>query len=74
LKALQTKTGCFVSTIDGTEEDLRFLYCACVVSKLIDDFSGINIDNAVQHILNCQSYDTSFSHEPGLEGHGIIFI
>jgi geranylgeranyl transferase type-1 subunit beta len=68
IKSLQTKSGCFTSTKGGKEEDLRFLYCACVISHFLDDFSGIDINDAVKHINNCQTYDGSFAHDNGLEG------
>ncbi len=48
----------------------RFIYCACVISHLLNDWSGINISAATKFICSCQSYDGSLSFDSGLEGHG----
>jgi len=70
LRALQDEsTGSFRSMIDG-EIDLRFTYCACVVSHLLDDWSGVDVDKAAAFIASVQSYDGSLAFEAHLEGHG----
>eukprot|EP01084_Bolivina_argentea_P133700 235976_1 len=70
IKMLQDPlTGSFSSMIDG-EIDMRFIYCACVISHLLNDWNGININKACLYIINCQSYDGSLSFGNDLEGHG----
>lgn len=71
LKLLQdSKTGSFHSMIDG-ELDMRFIYCACTICYLLDDWSGIpDVDQAMEYISDCQTYDGSIAFRPGLEGHG----
>lgn len=71
LNILQDKeTGSYFSMIDG-ELDIRFLYCACVICYILDDFTGIpNKTKAIQYLCSLQTYDGSMAFEPGLEGHG----
>ena len=47
------------------ECDVRFLYCACAVSALLDDWSGVNKKAAVQYILSCVTYEGGTSLVPG---------
>ncbi|GAX10369.1 geranylgeranyl transferase type-1 subunit beta [Fistulifera solaris] len=72
LRRLQQPDGSFASTIQGDgEHDLRFLYCACCISYLLDDWSGIDIPRAVSYVRNCRSFDGALALVPhGGEGHG----
>jgi len=54
----------------GSENDLRFLYCACAISHILDDWSGINKDMAVSYIRSCRSWDGGIGLIEGQEGHG----
>lgn len=57
LKHLQVPgTGCFKPTAED-EADMRFLFCACAISALLGDWSGVDKDAAVKYIQSCQSYD-----------------
>ena len=38
--------GCFASSLEGPEYDMRFVYCAAAVCKLIDDWSGMDKDRS----------------------------
>ncbi|CAG8545295.1 942_t:CDS:2, partial [Funneliformis caledonium] len=58
LKYLQKDDGSFTHTYQGMESDMRFLYCAVVVSYILNDFSGID------------SYDYGIGQGPGEESHG----
>lgn len=49
---------------------MRFLYCACVVSSLLNDWSGFDVEAATRYVVSSQSYDGAFGMAPGLEGHG----
>ena len=40
----------FSATPEGSEFDMRFVYCACCVCHLIDDWSGLNKAEAVKFI------------------------
>eukprot|EP00249_Psilotum_nudum_P009439 c21940_g1_i1 orf=279-1190(-) len=54
----------------GGENDLRFIFCAVAICAMLDDWSGIELQQAMTYILNCQSYDGGFGLSPGLESHG----
>ncbi|KAJ3170709.1 Geranylgeranyl transferase type-1 subunit beta [Geranomyces variabilis] len=52
------------------ESDMRFLYCACVISYILNDWRGMDQDKAVQYIFQSQSYESAFGQGPGQEAHG----
>ncbi|CAM4803790.1 unnamed protein product [Rotaria magnacalcarata] len=70
LARLQLPTGAFLPTVLSTESDLRFVYCACVVAFILNDWSGINKDACTNFILQCQTYEYAFGQVPGAEAHG----
>jgi geranylgeranyl transferase type-1 subunit beta len=70
LPHLQRPDGSFTGTRTVAESDMRFLYAACAVSSLLDDWSGIDVERAVKFIRDSQSYDGGFGLWPGGEGHG----
>mmetsp|Transcript_10837 Transcript_10837/g.13713 ORF Transcript_10837/g.13713 Transcript_10837/m.13713 type:complete len:428 (+) Transcript_10837:17-1300(+) len=70
LKTLQLQDGSFQSTYPGSENDMRFLYCACAISFILNDWSGVDADKAVEYIRACRSFDGAFALIPGQEGHG----
>lgn len=70
LPHLQLPNGSFQSTGTGSEHDMRFLYCACCICYLLQDWSGIDIDRAVEYIRSCRSWDGAIALLPGGEGHG----
>lgn len=51
IKACQSNDGCFIAMITGSESDMRFIYCACCVSSMLDDWSGIDKVKAVDYII-----------------------
>jgi geranylgeranyl transferase type-1 subunit beta len=64
------ETGSFSCIQAGSESDLRFLYCACAISHMLNDWSGVNQDLAVNYIKACRSFDGGIAVMPGQEGHG----
>jgi len=70
IKSLQLSDGSFSSVAGGSENDMRFVYCATAVSFMINDFSGINQQKAVEYIVQSQSYDNGIAQGPGQESHG----
>jgi len=70
LKSLQLKNGSFYSTPEGSENDMRFLYCACCISYIIDNWSGVNKKLAVKYVQKSMGYDHGISQGPQLESHG----
>lgn len=70
LPSLQLPNGSFRCIAVGSEHDMRFLYCACSISHMLQDWSGVDVDRAVSYIQACRSYDGGFALIPGQEGHG----
>eukprot|EP01112_Ceratiomyxa_fruticulosa_P023448 TRINITY_DN895_c0_g2_i1.p1 TRINITY_DN895_c0_g2~~TRINITY_DN895_c0_g2_i1.p1 ORF type:complete len:360 (-),score=53.02 TRINITY_DN895_c0_g2_i1:27-1106(-) len=70
LKYLQQKDGSFLPIIGGAESDVRFIYTACAISFMLNDWSGIDQDKAVQYIIASQGYDGGIAQGPFQETHG----
>ncbi|KAM7285872.1 geranylgeranyl transferase type-1 subunit beta [Ixodes scapularis] len=70
LKALQKKTGSFSASVNGSEDDMRFVYCASAICYMLHDWSGMDADDTLQFIRNCYCYDGGIAPYPGLESHG----
>lgn len=70
LKALQLPNGCYKAAKDGTESDMRFLFCAASICYILKDWSGMDIDKATNFILDSMSYDFGIAQGPHLESHG----
>ncbi|CAG8483829.1 2741_t:CDS:2 [Paraglomus brasilianum] len=70
LTYLQKDDGSFTQTYNGMESDMRFLYCACAISYMLKDFSGIDIGKCIEYIRRSQGYDYGIAQKPGLESHG----
>ena len=68
--SLQQSDGCFSASHDGGECDMRFLYCACAISYMLNDWSGVNKDKAVEYIKSCITYEGGISLVPNSEAHG----
>lgn len=49
---------------------MRFLFCACAISYILNDFSGINIPRATDYIRSCTTYESGMGQAPGQEAHG----
>ena len=49
LKFLQQSDGSFVASAEENENDMRFIYCACAISYMINDWTGINVDKGRIH-------------------------
>jgi len=70
LKSVQLDNGSFMPVKSGGENDMRFVYCACCVSYILDDWTGINVGAVLKFIKDSLSYDYGFGQGPGLESHG----
>lgn len=51
VRACQNPDGSFTAMVTGCESDMRFLYCACCVSAILDNWSGVDIARATDYIL-----------------------
>jgi len=70
MKLLQREDGSFSPVPGGSENDMRFVYCAACICYMLNDFSGMNVEKAVSYILSSQSYDRAIGQGPGQESHG----
>ncbi|KAL7828429.1 hypothetical protein SRHO_G00320630 [Serrasalmus rhombeus] len=70
LKALQLEDGSFYAVPEGSENDMRFVYCAACICYMLDDWSGIDCKKAIDYIRRSMSYDNGIGQGAGLESHG----
>ncbi|XP_064621057.1 geranylgeranyl transferase type-1 subunit beta-like [Lineus longissimus] len=70
VRQLQIEDGSFCSTSDGSENDMRFVYCAACICYMLNDWSGMNTEKAARYIKSSQSYEGGIGQGPGLEAHG----
>lgn len=70
LRSCQQPDGNFRSHPGSAECDVRFVYCACAISELTRDWTGVDKEAASAFILKCKTYDGAFGLEPQFEGHG----
>ncbi len=54
VRHLQQKDGSFCSTSEGTENDMRFVYCACCVCYMLNDWRGMDVVKAAEFIKASQ--------------------
>ncbi|KAK4025691.1 hypothetical protein OUZ56_014741 [Daphnia magna] len=74
VKALQLENGSFAATLEGSESDVRFVYCACSICYILQDWSAINIETTTNYIINSISYDGAIGQDKNQEGHaGLTF-
>ena len=50
----------FQPTADGSENDMRFIYCACCISYILNDWSGVDIPRVVQYIKKSRVINAFF--------------
>lgn len=65
----QHADGSFSPVVVPSESDMRFLYTACAVSFMLDDFSAIDVDKAVAYVKASQSWDYGIGQGPLQESH-----
>lgn len=70
VKSLQEQDGSFRSTKAGSENDMRFVYCASCICFMLKDWSGMDVDKTIDYIVKSMSYDFGFGQGPYLESHG----
>ncbi|GAB5588143.1 geranylgeranyl transferase type-1 subunit beta [Umbelopsis nana] len=70
LKKLQQEDGSFAPAYGSSETDIRFVFCACVISHILDDWSGVDVEKATQFIRRTQSYECAMGQAPDGESHG----
>jgi len=69
IRTLQQKDGSFCC-IHGGESDMRFIFTACAISKMLNDWSGVDTEKLFSYIISSQSYDAGIAQGPLQESHG----
>jgi len=69
IRALQLPNGSFAATLQGSESDVRFVYCAASICHLLNDWSGADRQAATNYIVNCINYDGALGQDANQEGH-----
>ncbi|KAF9649787.1 terpenoid cyclases/Protein prenyltransferase [Thelephora ganbajun] len=70
LRSSQREDGSFTSDPTGGDTDLRLTYCAFVVSTLLNDWSGVNVEKALEFVRRCRTYEGGYGSAPGCEAQG----
>ncbi|CAM6128103.1 unnamed protein product [Calypogeia fissa] len=70
IRALQQPDGSFSPINMDRQTDLRFIFCAAAICTMLDDWTGMDRQKAVDYIIRSQSYEGGFGLSPGLECHG----
>ncbi|KAJ2665821.1 geranylgeranyl transferase type-1 subunit beta [Coemansia sp. RSA 1199] len=70
MRQLQLESGTFVPHPGTNERDPRFIYCACAISAILDDWSGVDKDAATRYIAECSNYDGGMTQARFQESHG----
>ena len=70
LKRMQNSDGSFTASFEASENDMRFVYCACAVAYMINDWSGIDEEATVKFITSSITYEGAFGQGHNLEAHG----
>lgn len=50
VKRLQLPNGSFYSTAEGSENDMRFVYCTACICYILRDWSAMDVEKAVHFI------------------------
>lgn len=70
LRALQLSDGSYAAHVDGSENDMRFVYCAAAISYILQDWSGMDVTSALKYIRVSISYDHGIGQGLHTESHG----
>lgn len=68
--AVQQADGSFSPTLQGSEHDMRFVYCAACICHMLDDWTGVDVDKMVGYIKRSIRYDYGISQHEQMESHG----
>ncbi|WVQ70982.1 hypothetical protein IAR50_000507 [Cryptococcus sp. DSM 104548] len=71
LRSCQSPDGSFSPTADsytlgGFQSDARLAYCACAVSTMIGDMSGIDVPMLKGWIESCRTWEGGYGSRPGV--------
>ncbi|WVF66279.1 hypothetical protein IAT40_001019 [Kwoniella sp. CBS 6097] len=74
LRSCQAKDGSFSPVLgddnvypnDGFQSDVRMVYCATVISHVIRDFSGMDIDATERFLSGCKTWEGGYASRLGV--------
>ncbi|WVW81641.1 hypothetical protein I302_103636 [Kwoniella bestiolae CBS 10118] len=73
LRSCQAKDGSFspvpgdeVYPNEGFQSDVRISYCTSVISDIIGDFSGMDVDKSTEFIERCKTWEGAYASRPGV--------
>jgi len=67
---LQQPSGNVGACYGSSESDMRYIYCACCICYMLNDWSTLDQELIVKYILESQSYDYGIGQGPKEESHG----
>lgn len=68
--ATQRQDGSFSATVEGSEQDMRFVYCAASICTMLDDWGTVDRERMKDYILSGIRYDYGISQHMEMESHG----
>lgn len=68
--ATQREDGSFSATVEGSEQDMRFVYCAACICTMLDDWTGVDKRRMKDYIMSSVRYDYGISQHQEMESHG----
>uniref|UniRef100_A0A182QX37 Geranylgeranyl transferase type-1 subunit beta n=1 Tax=Anopheles farauti TaxID=69004 RepID=A0A182QX37_9DIPT len=68
--AVQRDDGSFSATIEGSEHDMRFVYCAAAICAMLNDWGRVDRKKMADYILKSIRYDYGISQHYEMESHG----
>lgn len=70
VEAVQKENGSFSASIQGSESDMRFVYCAAAICYMLNDWGSVNKQKMTEYVLNNIRYDYGISQDGEMESHG----
>lgn len=70
LKKMQLPNGSFISHTLNSEDDLRFVYSAATICRILGTNGDLDVEKSIEYILSCQTYEGGFAYRHGDESHG----
>ncbi|XP_055683923.1 geranylgeranyl transferase type-1 subunit beta [Lutzomyia longipalpis] len=68
--AVQREDGSFSASVEGNEQDMRFVYCAAAICAMLNDWGSVDRRRMAQYIRDSIRYDYGVSQHKEMEGHG----
>lgn len=66
----QQPNGAFIAHELGSEVDMRNVFTAVIICRILHGLEYIDKEKVIQFVIDSQTYEGGFAHEPGGEAHG----